>query len=112
MLPVPFKPALPPAAIECRSCGVRLHHQDNYCRKCGAAVDVFETQLVEPAPPGPVATLRAAAVPAVTSGASMVVAGALVRFAFKQLFKRSASRHLLSAGERSLGAGEIEEIFY
>jgi hypothetical protein len=100
------------AVPACRACGRSLHHDDNYCRKCGAAVDVFELDVVSAPPPGPVATLRAAAVPAVTSGASMIVAGALLRFALRQIFGRGSRRRLAPFGDRQLGAGEIEEIIY
>jgi hypothetical protein len=98
--------------MQCRSCHVRLDYEDNYCRKCGAAVEILDVQVVHSEPAGPVSTLRAAALPVVRSSATVIVAGTLLRFAVRQLIGRGSARGVLPFGRRSLGAGEVEEVFF
>ena len=97
--------------MRCRACQARLDYDDNYCRKCGAAVEILDIEVVRGGPVRPVTSLRAAAVPAVTSGATVIVAGALLRFALRQLLGRP-SRGVFPFGRRPLASGEVEEIFY
>ena len=79
--------------MRCRACHVRLQPADNYCRKCGAAVDYIDVPVVRSEPAGPVAQLRAAALPVATQGAAAVAAGALLRFAIRRwLTARTARR--------------------
>lgn len=71
--------------MHCRSCRARLTYADNYCRKCGAAVEIVDVQVVHAAPGGPVSALREAALPAVTQGAALIAVGTLLRLALKYL---------------------------
>ncbi|HZU77805.1 MAG TPA: hypothetical protein VFA70_13635 [Dehalococcoidia bacterium] len=94
----------------CRACHARLDYDDNYCRKCGAAVEVLDVQVVRSEPAGPLATFRDAALPVVKSGATLLVASAVIRFAARQLLGRASQRSLFPFGQRPLRAGEVEEL--
>ena len=102
--------------MDCRACHARLEFNDNYCRKCGAAVDIVDVEVVRTTQARQVATLRAAAMPVVAQGATMIVLGTLLKFAFRQLLGRrdSGARSLLPFGRRDGPAqGEIvEELYY
>jgi predicted amidophosphoribosyltransferase len=102
--------------MDCRACHARLEYNDNYCRKCGAAVDIVEVEVIRSLPArqvSAIATLRQAALPVVAQSATMLVAGTLVKFALRQLFARrdTAPRHLLPFG-RPGGDGDFEELLY
>jgi hypothetical protein len=102
--------------MQCRTCRARLTVEDNYCRKCGAAVEVIDVQVVRTTPAGPVATLRSAALPIVKQSATVFVAGTLLRLAVKQLISRQASgQRLLPWGNRSIDSKDesiVEEVLY
>jgi hypothetical protein len=92
-----------------------LNEADNYCRKCGAAVEIVDVAVVRHGPAAPVSTLRAVALPAVTQGAAVIVAGALLRFAVKQLLAwQFSGRGPLGLRRRQDGAGGtvVEELLY
>ncbi len=106
--------------MNCRSCRVRLEYDDNYCRKCGAAVDIVEVEVIRSSPArqlSTVSTMRQAALPVVAQGATMLVAGTIVKFALRQLFARrndNTVRSLLPFGRRTAddGGGVVEELLY
>src|SRR5205823_1711400 len=103
------------AIMRCRSCHAHLSDNDNYCRKCGAAVEILDVQVVQRSPARQVANLRATAMPVVTSGATAIVAGTILRFALRRLFSRPepALRNLLPFARREpLAAGDVEEVLY
>src|SRR6266851_3486400 len=56
------------APMRCRACRARLSYEDNYCRKCGAAVDVYDVEVVQTGPARQVTALRQAAIPVVARG--------------------------------------------
>ena len=103
--------------MRCRACAARLTYDDNYCRKCGAAADVIDVEVVQSTPARQVATLRQAAMPVVAQGTAMLVAGALLRFGLRMLLNRQQSavpdafRRPFGQGS-ALANGEIEEILY
>lgn len=101
--------------MHCRSCHDRLEFNDNYCRKCGAAVDIVDVEVIRASQARQVATLRAAALPVVAQGATMLLAGTLLRFALRQLVGRRdvVGRSLLPFGRHAGAAGDVvEEIYY
>jgi hypothetical protein len=106
--------------MNCRSCRARLAFDDNYCRKCGAAVDIVEVEVIRSSPSrqlSTVSTMRQAALPVVAQGATMLVAGTIVKFALRQLFARRddrAVRSLIPFGRRNSGdpEGVVEELLY
>jgi hypothetical protein len=101
--------------MRCRSCQARLTYEDNYCRKCGAAVDIVEVEVVRSSPARELSTIRAAAVPVVAQGTAMIAAGALLRFAIKAFLshRQAPSRGLLPSGRgAALADGEVEELVY
>jgi hypothetical protein len=88
----------------CRACELRLDPEDNYCRKCGAAVRVIEmpavaerSEVVRVGPSAP-ALIVSAARP-IATGAAAVAAGALVKFAM-----RRAVRGLVGGAAKSVPA--------
>ncbi len=102
--------------MDCRACHARLEYNDNYCRKCGAAVDIVEVEVIRSLPSrqvSAVSTLRQAALPVVAQSATMLVAGTLVKFALQQLFARreASPRSLLPFGRRAAD-GDFEELLY
>lgn len=100
--------------MQCRSCRARLNEADNYCRKCGAAVEVIEVEVVRRGPALPAPTLRAAALPVLTQGAAAIVAGTVLRMVVKHLITRQLSGRgplSLSRRQRSDGA-VVEELIY
>jgi hypothetical protein len=78
--------------MRCRACHARMQPIDNYCRKCGAAVEYIDVPVVRDELAGPVAQLRAAALPVATRGAAVVVAGALLRVVLRSWFEARAAR--------------------
>lgn len=101
--------------MRCRSCQARLAYADNYCRKCGAAVDIVEVEVLRASPPREVSTIRAAAVPAVAQGTAVIAAGALLRFAIKAFLnhRQSPARGLLPFQRGAgLAEGDVEEFVY
>jgi hypothetical protein len=102
-------------AMQCRSCHSRLEYADNYCRKCGTAVDIVEVEVVRASASREVSALRAAALPVVAQGTAMIAAGAILRFALRQLLTRHQTpvRGLnpFSRGS-TIEAGEVEELLY
>lgn len=101
--------------MRCRSCHARLAYEDNYCRKCGAAVDVVEVEVVRSSPARELSTIRTAAMPVVAQGTAMIAAGALLRFAIRALLnhRQAPSRGLLPFGRgTALAEGEVEELVY
>jgi len=101
--------------MRCRSCQARLEYDDNYCRKCGVAAEVYGLQVINAAPPAPPATFREVAVPAVAQATTVLVAGTLFRFALKQLLGRQSSgRSILPFGRREtpLAGDVVEEVTY
>ncbi len=102
--------------MDCHGCHARLEYNDNYCRKCGTAVDIVEVEVIRSLPArqvSAVSTLRHAALPVVAQSATMLVAGTLVKFALRQLFARRdvTSRSLLPFGRRAVD-GDFEELLY
>ena len=88
--------------IQCRGCGLTLGDEDNYCRRCGAAVRVVEITTARSEPltlPSPQAVIAATAAPLAT-GVAAIAAGAIVRFAVKQ-----AVRALVSGSGRAAVRG-------
>lgn len=78
--------------MQCAACELPLDAEDNYCRRCGAAVRVIAATLpperrevVRIGPSAP-ALLAGAARPLAT-GAAAVAAGALVRFALRRALR-------------------------
>jgi hypothetical protein len=101
--------------MQCRSCRARLADADNYCRKCGAAVEIIDVDVVRRGPASPAPTFRDTALPALTQGAAVIVAGTLLRFAVKHLIARQLSgRGPLSLQRRQGAAGGavVEELIY
>lgn len=81
--------------MQCAACELELSGDDNYCRRCGAAVRVVAVQSVPEArsvvrvgPSTP--TLFASAVRPLAAGMAVVAAGAIARAAV-----RSAARGLM-----------------
>ena len=104
--------------MQCRSCRARLLYTDNYCRKCGAAVEIVTAEVVRVTPGGPVSTLREAALPAVTQGAALIAVGALLRLAVRRLLApQRAGRGAWPLSHRAAAPVEgegaiIEELIY
>ncbi len=101
--------------MHCRSCRARLNDVDNYCRKCGAAVEIIDVEVVRrgSAPVAP--TLREAALPVLTQGAAVIVAGTLLRLVVKHLLARQlAGRGPLSLQRRrdEASGAVVEELLY
>ena len=78
--------------MRCRACELLLDIEDNYCRKCGAAVRVLDVtpvpqraEVVRVGPSAP-ALLVGAAAPLAT-GAAAIAAGALMRFAIRRAMR-------------------------
>jgi len=74
----------------CRSCGLQLALEDNYCRKCGVPLNVINVPAV--AGEARAMTVWEEAKPAVTSGVALIAAGALLRFALNWAGKAALSR--------------------
>lgn len=83
--------------MRCQSCGLALDSKDNYCRRCGAPVQVVEVaatvrEMTAAAPQRAVVVRSGAAMPAIISaaarpiaaGAAAVAASALMRFAVRR----------------------------
>jgi hypothetical protein len=68
--------------MRCETCAFLLDAEDNYCRNCGAAVQVAAVPMVRPAAQPP-ALFRSTAAPLAT-GAAAVAATALLRWALGQ----------------------------
>ena len=68
--------------MRCRSCDFLLDVEDNYCRDCGAPVQVESLPAVRPTAQPP-ALFRSTAAPLAT-GAAAVAATALLRWAIGQ----------------------------
>jgi len=100
--------------MQCRSCRARLNEADNYCRKCGAAVEIIEVEVVRRGPALPAPTLREAALPVLTQGAAVIVAGTVLRMLVKHLIARQLSgRGPLSLQRRQANDGAVvEELIY
>lgn len=98
--------------MRCRACHARLTPADNYCRKCGAAIEYIDTQVVRTAPAGPAATLRAAALPVVRQSATVVVAGTLLRVALKYWLDGRNARRGLSLLPHDGGNDDVEEVLF
>jgi len=107
--------ARPENCMNCRSCHARLQFNDNYCRKCGAAVDIVDVEVIRTSQSRQVSTIRAAAVPVVAQGATVILAGTLLRFAIRQFLGRheAIGRSLIPFGRRGAPAGDVvEEVLY
>jgi hypothetical protein len=91
-----------------------MEYEDNYCRKCGAAVDVVEVELVRSSQSREVSTIRKAALPVVARGTAVIVAGTLLRILAKQLVGRQVTTRGLLPFNRApaLRTGEVEELLY
>ncbi len=100
--------------MQCRSCHARLNEADNYCRKCGAAVEIIDVEVVRRGPALPAPTLREAALPVLTQGAAVIVAGTVLRMLVKHLIARQISgRGPLSLQRRQSSDGAVvEELIY
>ena len=100
--------------MHCRACRARLNEADNYCRKCGAAVEVIEVEVVRRGPSLPAPTLREAALPVLTQGAAVIVAGTVLRMLVKHLIARQFSgRGPFSMQRRPSNDGAVvEELLY
>ena len=116
--------------MRCRACEMLLDPDDNYCRRCGAAVQVLAVEpvrgrqaVVRVGPSAP-ALLAGAAAPLAT-GAAAVAAGALVRFALRHAVRGlagGAGRSRLSPAARALtgrdegptpaGTVQVTEVFW
>lgn len=105
--------------MHCPRCGLALAADDNYCRKCGLAVNVIDV----PALRSQAMPLRAweAARPAITRGIALLAAGAVLRvvighaarLAFPRAFPDSSRRPLPFSDGRATGeADEIEVLWY
>lgn len=68
--------------MRCATCDILLDVEDNYCRNCGAAVQVASVPAVRPGPQPP-ALFRSTAAPLAT-GAAAVAATAILRWAVGQ----------------------------
>jgi hypothetical protein len=68
--------------MRCETCDILLDADDNYCRKCGAAVQVGSLSLVNQTAQPP-ALFRSTAAPLAT-GAAAVAATALLRWVIGQ----------------------------
>ena len=68
--------------MRCESCDFLLDEEDNYCRSCGAAVQVASVPAVRPVAQPP-ALFRSTAAPLAT-GAAAVAATAILRWAIGQ----------------------------
>jgi hypothetical protein len=68
--------------MRCQSCDFLLDEEDNYCRNCGAAVQVASVPAVRAAAQPP-ALFRSTAAPLAT-GAAAVAATAVLRWAIGQ----------------------------
>ncbi len=94
--------------MQCRTCHARLDGADNYCRKCGAAAEIIDVEVVRSTPGRQITPLRAA-LPVVTRGATVLLTSALLRFAVRQLLAGDTPSSLLPFGRRSRPAGDVEE---
>jgi hypothetical protein len=93
--------------MRCRACRARLGETDNYCRKCGAAVEYIDVPVLRREPAGQLAQLRAAALPVARQSAFVVLAGTLLRFAVRRwLSSRAHRRDLALVSDRD---GEVVE---
>jgi hypothetical protein len=98
--------------MRCRTCRARLEYADNFCRKCGAAAEIIEVEVIGSTPGRQVAPLRAA-LPVVARGATVLLTGALLRLALRQFLVRDSPIASLSPfGRRSRDAGVVEELIY
>lgn len=68
--------------MRCQVCDILLDEDDNYCRRCGAAVQVSQAPTVRAAPQPP-ALFRSTAAPMAT-GTALVVGAAVLRWALRQ----------------------------
>jgi zinc ribbon protein len=104
--------------MHCSYCGLPMASEDNFCRKCGAAVDVIDVPAVrgEAVP----ARFWREARPALARGVALVAAGAVLRIVVGQAARLALGRSLV-AGDRSRrlfpfsageGAEEIEILWY
>src|SRR6476661_5041343 len=76
--------------MQCSHCGLSMSPDDNFCRKCGAAVDVIDVPAVrgEAVP----ARVWRGAGPALVRGAALVAAGAMLRVVLGQAAKAALGR--------------------
>lgn len=105
--------------MHCPRCGLPIAADDNYCRKCGLAINVIDV----PALRSRDMPARAwdAARPAITRGIALMAAGAVLRvvigqaakFAFPHAFPDSSQRLPPFSGGRPTGDGDdIEVLWY
>ena len=71
--------------MRCTTCDLLLDAEDNYCRNCGAAVQVVQVPAVRPQAQPP-ALFHTTAAPLAT-GAAAVAATAILRWALTQAVK-------------------------
>lgn len=88
----------------CRSCGMQIAIEDNYCRKCGVPLNVIDVPAV--ASEARSMTAWEEAKPAVTRGIALVAAGALLRYALGWAGKAALTR-ALSTNQDSLDPRQI-----
>jgi hypothetical protein len=76
--------------MQCSRCGLSMSADDNFCRKCGAALDVIDVPAVrgEAVP----AKVWRGAGPALVRGAALVAAGAMLRVVLGQAAKVALGR--------------------
>jgi zinc-ribbon domain len=103
--------------MQCSRCGLSMSTEDNFCRKCGAAVNIIDVPAVrgEAVP----ARFWRQAGPAVARGVALVAAGAALRLLIGQATRLASGRPLLDDGAaRKLipfsgrGTGEEVEILW
>jgi hypothetical protein len=107
--------------MHCSRCHLPIDSEDNYCRKCGSAVDVIDVPAVR-SESKPARRWRSGS-PTVARGVALVAAGAVLRVLVEQavrvvaaraLSDNSHARRALPFAGRSLlrGAEEIEVFWY
>jgi hypothetical protein len=112
-----LQPSCGKMPMQCRSCRAWLNEADNYCRKCGAAVEMIEVidaSVVRRGPAQPAPTLREAALPMLTQGAAVIVAGTVLRMVVKHLIARQLSGRGPFGLQRRPGTdgAVVEELIY
>jgi hypothetical protein len=64
--------------VHCSRCGLQISPEDNFCRKCGAAVDIIDVPAVRGESRAP--SIWEGAKPALARGVILVATGAVLRF--------------------------------
>jgi hypothetical protein len=101
----------------CARCQIPISADDNFCRKCGTAIDLIDVPAVR-SEAVPVRVWRDAR-PAIARGVALVAAGAVLRVLVGQVIKAIATRSIPGggtgrrllplAGGRSIARG-VEEV--